>query len=295
VTASLASPLDPALVPLLDAVLARPWRFAMGLHALDPADWLIVTGEHAVETAEKRRLYAAGADIFRMLPEGEPAAAELGAVLEAHLARHHPAIRPDQAIEDPLVRLGLAVQEDLCLMLASPEGYRLVGAFVAFPARWNIGEKIGRPINGIHAPVPGLEPALGRPIDLFFERLAVGHPVWRANWSISDDPTLHQPSNAFRRTDTVVTPADAGRQLWLRVERQTLTRLPKSRAVVFTILTFVTPLAALAAVPEIRHKLAARLAELPEPVLAYKNLAANRDAMIAYLTGAGVQGPVAAI
>jgi hypothetical protein len=65
--------------------------------------------------------------------------------------------------------------------------------------------------------------------------------------------------------------------------------------VVFTILTFVAPLAAIAAVPEIGHKLALRLSELPEPVLAYKNLAANRDAIIAHLTGAGVEGPVAAI
>jgi dimethylamine monooxygenase subunit A len=295
VSGTAAEPLDPALVPLLDDMLAKPWRFAMGLHALDPADWLIVTGEYAVETAEKRRLYAAGAEIFRMLPEGELAAAELGTVLEAHLDRHHPAIRVDPAIEGPLARLGIAVQEDLCLMLASPEGYRLVGAFVAFPSRWNIGEKIGRPINGIHAPVPGLEPAIGRPINLFFERLAVGHPVWRANWSLTDDPTLHQPSNAFRRTTTAVTPEDVGRRLWVRVERQTLTRLPESRAVVFTILTFVAPLAAIAGLPEIGRKLAARLAELPEPMLVYKNLATNRDAIIAHLTGAGVQAPVAAI
>jgi hypothetical protein len=33
-----AERLDPALVPLLDDLLAKPWRFAMGLHALDPAD-----------------------------------------------------------------------------------------------------------------------------------------------------------------------------------------------------------------------------------------------------------------
>jgi hypothetical protein len=286
VSAGLTASLDAALAPLLDDMLAKPWRFAMGLHALDLADWLMVTGEHAVETAEKRRLHAEGADIFRMLPEGEPAAAELGSVLETHLSRHHPAIQLDPAIEAPLARLGLAVQEDLCLMQAGPDGYRLVGAFVAFPSRWNIAEKIGRPISGIHAPVPGLDPAIGRPIHLFFERLAVGHPVWRANWSITDDPTLHQPSNAFRRTVTVVTPEDAGRRLWVRVERQTLTRLPETRAVVFTILTFVAPLAAVAAVPALARKLALRLAELPEPVLAYKNLATKRDAIIAHLGGA---------
>jgi hypothetical protein len=275
--------LDPALSTLLHELMAKPWRFAMGLHALEPAAWLLVTNEHANETAEKRRLHEAGADVHRLLPEGVPAATELGAMLEAHLARHHPAVAVDRRITEPLVRLGLAVQEDLCLMLAGPGGYRLVGAFVAFPSRWNLGEKIGRPIQAIHAQVPGLEPAIGRPIQLFFERLAVGHPVWRANWSITDEPALHQPSNAFRRTATRVTPEDAGKRLYLRVERQTLTRLPDTGAVLFTILTFVVPLAAAASDRVLARHLAARLAELPAPVLAYKNLAANRQAIIAYL------------
>ncbi len=277
--------LDPALVPLLHEILGKPWRFAMGLHALDPADWLVVTDDYAAETAEKQRLWHAGADIHRLLPEGVDAAAELGTVLGAHLARQHPAVALDHTIEAPLVRLGLALQEDLCLMQAAPDGYRLVGAFVAFPARWNLAEKIGRPISVIHAPVPGLEPAIGRPIGLFFERLAVGHPVWRANWSISDDPALHQPSAAFRRTGTVVTPAAAGRRLWLRVERQTLTRLPETGTVLFTIVTFIAPLAAIAAERDLGRKLAARVSELPPPMLAYKNLGTNRDAVVAYLEG----------
>jgi len=277
--------LDPALLPLLHDILRKPWRFAMGLHALDPADWLVVTDHYPAEIAEKRRLWSAGADIYRLLPEGTEAAAELGAVLEPHLARHQPAIVSDPAIDAPMVRLGLALQEDLCLMLEGPDGYRLVGAFVAFPARWNLAEKIGRPISAIHAPVPGLEPAIGRPISLFFERLVVGHPVWRANWSIIDDPALHQPSAAFRRTSTVVNRDEVGERLWLRVERQTLTRLPETGAVLFTILTFIIPLAAIAARPDLGPKLAARVRELPPPMLIYKNLAANREAVVACLEG----------
>jgi len=277
--------LDPALVSLLHDLLRKPWRFAMGLHALDPAEWLMITDDYPAEIAEKKRLFAEGADIHRLLPEGEDAAAELGAVLAPHLARHHPAVALEPTIESPLLRLGLALQEDLCLMLAGPDGYRLVGAFVAFPARWTLGEKIGRPIGVIHAPVPGLEASIGRPIGLFFERLLTGHPVWRANWSISDDPALHQPSAAFRRTGTLVTPADAGRRSWLRVERQTLTRLPETGAVLFTILTFIAPLAAIAADPGLGPQLAARITELPPPMLAYKNLGANRNAIVACLEG----------
>jgi len=283
--------LDPVLRPLLAGLLARPWRFAMGLHPLDPADWLVVTGDHAAETGEKRRLLDDGADIRRLLPEGEAAVAEMAVALTANLARYHAEIVPDAAIADPLCRLGLALQEDLCLMLPGPDGYRLVGAFVAFPARWRLDEKIGRPIGAIHAPVPGLESAIGRPIGLFFERLAAGRPVWRANWSISDDPTLFQPSGPLCRTATVLTADDAGERLWLRVERQTLTRLPVTGAVLFTILTFVLPLETLADEPALAAGLAARLGELPASMAAYKGLTANRDAIRRYLGEEPKAGP----
>ena len=275
--------LDPALLPILHDLLQRPWRFAMGLKPLDPADWLIVTEGRDAEVGEKEQLFRNGADIHRLLPEGEEAAAEMAVRLEANLARHHPRLGVDRRIADPLVRLGLALQEDLCLMRAGPDGYRLVGAFVAFPSRWNLGEKIGRSMPQIHAPVPGLEQAIGRPVQVFFDKLAADRPVWRANWSITDDPALHQPSHAFRRTTKVVNPEDAGNRLWLRVERQTLTRLPQSRAVLFTIMTFIEPLSRIADEPDLATLLASRLDELSEEMLLYKNLAANKAAIGQYL------------
>jgi hypothetical protein len=278
--------MSPELGRLLLDLLGRPYRLAMGLHALDLQDWLVVTADHAAEVAEKRRLLDAGADIHRLLPEGAAAAAETAALVEAHLATHSPAVRVDAGIGDPLTRAGLAVQEDLCLLEGSPEGYRLVGAFVAFPSRWSLAEKIGRPMPAIHAPVPGLEAAIGGPVRLFFERLQADRPVWRVNWSLTDDPLLHQPSSAFRRTATEVTAAEAGRQLWLRVERQTLRRLPRTGLVLFTILTFVEPLASLAKDRRLAGLLADRLDELPAAMLAYKNLATRRPAITSYLRAA---------
>lgn len=277
--------LDPALASILHDLLAKPWRFAMGLHALAPSEWLIRTRRYVAEIEEKRQLLVEGADIWRQLAIGEAAAAEMGELLAEHLALHHPGVHLDSKVEPPLVRLGLAVQEDLCLMVAGPDGYRLAAAFVAFPARWSLGEKIGRPISAIHAPVPGLETAIGRPIGLFFERLAIGHPVWRANWSIVDDSSPHQPSHAWRRTASDIAPTDVGSRLWLRVERQTLTRLPRTGAVLFTILTFVEALATIAAEPSLAAKLMARINELPKPVLAYKNLERHRPAITAYFAG----------
>ena len=61
--------------------------------------------------------------------------------------------------------------------------------------------------------------------------------MWRANWSVVENATLFHPQPRERLPD--LTAENAGEKLWLRVERQTLRRLPASRAVVFTIRTLL--------------------------------------------------------
>jgi hypothetical protein len=59
--------------------------------------------------------------------------------------------------------------------------------------------------------------------------------VWRVNWSLVDTPEPYRPPE--HRARAAITAALAGEQLWLRVERQTLRRLPDSGAVLFGIRT----------------------------------------------------------
>lgn len=260
----------------------RPFKLEMGLTRLDPATWLLVSEHHAAELAEKRRLLAAGADVARRLPEAEGAIAETAALVEAFLGAHHPELAPVDEV-DPLRRVGLAVQEDFCWLQAGPHGHRLVAAFVAFPARWRLADKIGRPLAAVHDPVPGFADRLLAPTERLFAGLAVDRPVERANWSLVDDPALHQPVAKDRRPDPDLAPVTVGARLHLRVERQTLRRLPATRAVLFTIHTFVTPLAEIAAVPAAAAALRARLAEMPAAMRAYKNLDGAAAAIDGYL------------
>jgi hypothetical protein len=260
------------------------YKLAMGLNRLDLDDWLWVTEHYDDEIDQKRRLLAEGADIVAELPEAAPAVAEALALIEDHLARFAPHRLPGPD-GPPLERAGLLVQEDLCWMAPGPDGYRLVAAFLAFPARWRLADKLGRPMRAIHEPVPGFADRLGGTADRFFAGLAVERPVWRANWSILDDPTLHQPEAKRRYQRIEVTPETAGHALWVRVERQTLRRLSQTGVVLFTIHTFVRPLAEVAADPAAATALADRLDEMPDAMLAYKNMAALRPAVQAYLRG----------
>jgi hypothetical protein len=86
----------------------------------------------------------------------------------------------------PLELAGRLVQEDLCLMAraATRAVYRLVGASVCFPTRWRLADKIGQPLQAIHAPVPDYDAQLASTMERFFARLKPDKLVWRCNWSL---------------------------------------------------------------------------------------------------------------
>lgn len=248
----------------------------MGLNALDPADWLWRDAHFADEIAERQALLAQHRDqVLAMLPEAAPAVAELVAMVEAHLG-----LAP--VPEAGLAALAGLAQEDFCLMQAQPDSaYALTAALLCFPAHWRLAEKLGRRLSEIHAPVPGFNQRLGAPADRFFTNLRAERPVWRANWSVVESPALFHPQPREPRAD--LTAENAGRLLWLRVERQTLRRLPQSGAVVFTIRTLVPQLGELVATPGIAAALAERLRELEPGMAGYKGLPAMREPLLAYL------------
>ena len=282
--------------------LDGPWRLAMGLNRLAAADWLVFDADAPSEIALKRRLLAdRPGDVLALLPEASAAAGELLRLLIAHLPAHHPehfaaegtglivrstGERVAADAPQPLRAAGLLVQEDLCLLAADGgTSYALKGASLSFPSRWRLAEKLGRPMGAIHAPVPEFAQRLSAPADRFMAALEPGRLVWRANWSLTDVPDLFQPDTRSKRI--VLAEEDAGDRLWLRVERQTLRRLAQSRYIVFTIRTFVRPLTEAVREPGVAAALAARLREMPEPMLRYKNLAELRRPLLVWLEARG--------
>jgi hypothetical protein len=246
--------------------------------------------------AERRRLLAERTgEVVAALPESDAARHELYALVQEHLPRRFPDRwqRVGGALVDrlsgecflsesdePLATLGRMVQEDFCLLQASASGYRLTAAVLCFPAHWRLADKLGRPLDVLHAPVPGFDARLARPVDRFFAGLLVERPVWRVNWSLVDTPELFRPPEHRARPKTIDA-TRAGEQIWLRVERQTLRRLPGCGDVVFGIRTYVEPLAEVT--PEVAQALALRVREMPADMAAYKGIAAIRAPLLAWL------------
>ena len=222
-------------------------RALPGTRPVERADWLSVDDAYAAQMAERVRLIETRrAAVLACLPDGTAAAAEALQVVLALLAA-----RPDFAVEGdrvtcpdgrvvraagmaPLEALGRLVQEDICLLDKQGAEHVLVGAVLCFPASWTLAEKIGRPLVRIHKPVADYEAGVAARVQRLFDGVQVGRPLWRANLHRYEDPALHQP----RREDDP-RPSAQGHGRYLRSERQTVLRLPQTRAVVFAIHTSV--------------------------------------------------------
>lgn len=185
---------------------------------------------------------------------------------------------------DPLELAGRLLQDDLCVIQDSDGGPRFTAAVLCFPSRWRLLDKIGRPLSAVHGPVPFYADRLARPVERFMRHLKAGPVASRLNWSVLDDPILFQPEGKWRASEiSDITMANAATRLFLRVERQTLRRLPRSGAVLFGIRVHVYPLEQAVGRTEVAASLAAAVRALPAETLHYKSVLPFRDALLAWL------------
>lgn len=282
----MADPAPPRYLPFD----GRAYRLRMGLRPLDPTQWLEVDAHRDADLAEKSRLLRDHhQDVVALAPDPDGrarrASEELRIRLHDHLGRlgidlHH---RLDDAGLHPIDAAGRLTQEDWCLHLPDGQGtWRLVAASVCFPTRWDLSRKIGRTIREIHAPVPLYEEQLADPMDRFFSRMTPDHGVWRLNWNLLADPALHQRGRTESPTGAVRAET-AGEQVWVRVERQTLVKLPRSGAIVFSIRIHQDRLGSLRPDAEARGRLERSLRAMPPPVWEDKGLASCGDQILEWL------------
>jgi hypothetical protein len=184
----------------------------------------------------------------------------------------------------PLELAGRLVQEDLCIIQPGDDGPLFTAGVLCFPSRWRLHEKLGRPLAQVHGPVPHYAERLANPVDRFMAKVKPGHIASRLNWSVVDDAALYQPTGKWREaTNAAITAENAGETLYLRVERQTLTRMPESGAVLFGIRVHSNPLAAVITKPAAAARLAEAVRALPEATVHYKSLKAFGPALLAWL------------
>lgn len=141
-------------------------------------------------------------------------------------------------LEHPLCIAAQLVQEDLAIMLptGSSEDYILGAAAICFADQWRVIEKIGKDLISIHAPVEKY-PVIAKATSAFFKGLKVGDEKVRYTHTFCERPDLHIESEPDVK-DCPLPSTGLPHGIYVRSERQILTRLPKSNGVLFTIRTY---------------------------------------------------------
>jgi dimethylamine monooxygenase subunit A len=295
-------PLEFQRMPFLHAPYAsRNPPFSIGLSPIDVAHWIEPDELLAEQLALKETILAeeSGA-AFAALSGSENGQAEALELLSAHLParypqayrRHGDALRilPSGLIielrgEPALLTASRLVQEDLLLMRRGENGWRLVAGSLCFPSTWILQEKLGRDMDAIHAPAPGYAGKMAGMVARIFDNLKADQLVERFNWSIYGDARLRY---AQSKQDPLqrFPPGEGVSHAHIRVERQTLRRLPLSGDILFTVRVHVDPIAAFSRHSRGRELAAAlhdQLAALNDEQLAYKGIVEARERLLGAL------------
>jgi dimethylamine monooxygenase subunit A len=275
--------------------------FVIGLSALDPKGWIEPDADLDAFLAEKQRLRETALnDVFQQVEGSEAGQRECLELLVQHLLADHADLyrRSGDRIEfagrsvdlssgePPLLIAGSLIQDDLVILSKRDDGWNVVAGFVAFPSAWSLREKAGRPMEIVHADVPGFAGGTRNAamINRIFDNLQPDLPAMRMNWSIYPEGDLFWPPElndaAKRRPFTAASN-------FIRVERQVLRRLPRTGDIVFSIRIYSDPLASIRSLPnaaDVARALIARLEGFTPEQLSYKGMAGKKAALVAYLS-----------
>ncbi|KAI0005811.1 hypothetical protein F4779DRAFT_597260 [Xylariaceae sp. FL0662B] len=153
-----------------------------------------------------------------------------------------PTVPPDDAVA-ALRSLGENVEDDLFILRETPEGHQCTAFVCCCPSGFDPATKLGKLLTEIHGPVPSYE-KIGPSMERYFSRLEVGKSVYRVNWSVTTSPDLFNiSSNHVHEKDEVEENQEIDiTQAKLRMELQTLTRMPKTRSILFSFKTYLCPI-----------------------------------------------------
>ncbi|KAI1643259.1 uncharacterized protein F4817DRAFT_350593 [Daldinia loculata] len=266
--------LGPDVKPLekFDWQTAEPHKFrpfkpiyhiTMALKSTSPSDLIIIDRNYLSRIQERRVTMTKHQNhTLGCLPSGIPAVKEAYSYLLEYLLTRYPTLfERDEKLfrnrvtgvslpflppDDPVIALrslGETVEDDMFFLRETPNGHECVGFVCCCPSGFDPASKMGKLLKDIHEPVPSYE-KIGPSMERYFSRLKVGKSVCRVNWSITTNPGLFNVSgNHVNEGDQVEEDIEVDiEQTRVRMELQTLTRMPKTRAILFSFKTYLYPI-----------------------------------------------------
>jgi hypothetical protein len=263
---------------ILPQVVGDAFRHRVGVKPLEVAKWFVTDADWEPTLAMKRELIADRRhEVVSFRDDCHDVAQEAAELVLTWADKS-----TSRTGVDALVDAALAVPDDLTVLrsVASGDAEQLpfVAGVVCSPSRWRLADKIGHDMLAVHKPVALYAEHIGAAVDTTLTRLSPDKPVWRSNWTLEDHPALFQPFSPGRQL------VDHPSELWIRIERETLRRLPRTKGVLFTIRGFQEPLATyVQRGPEAISALRELVARLPDAVARYKSVYDYRAATLTWL------------
>ncbi len=213
--------------------MAGPPDFLVGLHPIALDAWLEPDWE-ADSLPAKRALLASRADqVCAALEGSQGACAEAAALLTG---------------ADSLQAAAERISDDPIIMQKREGAWCAAALVLCSPTFFSAQEAIGKTLGALHGPVPDVlgpneTQGLAQRISRVFDGLAPDAVLERFNWTVQPGPERYTPAAAplFDRAAQLGAESVAD-LLHLRVERQTIRKLPQSGAVLFCIRVSIDPL-----------------------------------------------------
>ncbi|MDP5327698.1 MAG: DUF3445 domain-containing protein [Paracoccaceae bacterium] len=187
----------------------------------------------------------------------------------------------------PMEYITRQTQGDFSLQDHRDDNLWMDAGMITTQADWSLDFDVGMSFHEWHAPVPlAHEKGIFDRALKFLLNLQLGAPVRRFNWTMTVDPLLDTSPETYPQwgpTRASLTPETIGKRMHLRVELQTLIRLPRSNAIAFPIRCYLIKFDELVTVPKWGRRLHRVIRDLPEELAVYKGFARNRPMMLDYL------------
>ncbi|KAB8272107.1 hypothetical protein BDV30DRAFT_249742 [Aspergillus minisclerotigenes] len=181
----------------------------------------------------------------------------------------------DLRLIHPLHVLLNNVPEDFAIMLRDPEtgAYVLRAGIICSSLGWSLGLKLGKNIDEIHEPVPDYGEKLQFSMNRFFAKMPTDRLIQRGSWGIEIDQPIHMPpGDPIALRHETQDPDIALDRYHLRVDWQTLRRLPVSAAMVFSFKVLFTPVTQFQNEPHIPSLFLKNYREAKPNLLKHKNI-----------------------
>lgn len=256
--------------------------FTIGLKPIGEAAWL--EGGEADPAARKDPLFAARREIvWGETPSSLAGQEEVLALVEAALGE-----QPRDPALPALYAAARRTPDDLVLMEKRDGAWRVSALCLCAPTFFTAADVLGRSLAEIHGPVHGFAERFLARVERIFEGLRPGLILQRRNWSLvnSGEPFTPDPAPIRARIGSIDA-AQAGSELFVRVERQTLRRLPQTGGALFTIRVWLHPLDALLEDPARLAAFAQAWRAAPADFRDYKRLGLYDDLVEDFLRAHG--------